>query len=357
MDRRGKIQLQIRRYINSVLVKEACAGREIPLREVALAERFHTSRPTVQQACRDLIADGTLIRIPGRRGLFVNTDSPSCRGPGIDFRILCSDGKEQIFDFAAQHILEGFCRSFPDFFSDYCYAGLLSSDPDQIIQELMEIPCYAFLCIRPTPELFPVMEKLIDSGFPVVLVANYFDSHAPVPPSNAILFDYSAVGRERAKWINNNHFRRPLIYSGCTEMIRALSVQLKSHGKKLPPDSTCFFSTLGEIREKLPGIIRRYKPDCLVADGQIVSVLQASSAIMPELEKIPVYLDDFPRAIQLQKEHPELDIRLSETKYSEKMIEIGECAAEMMRRLLKESGRFKNCRTSDFSGKNKTVRI
>ena len=352
MDRRGKIQLQIRRYINSMLVKEASYEKEIPLREVALAERFHTSRPTVQQACRDLIADGTLIRIPGRRGLFVNTDLPACRGPGIDFRILCGEGKEQIFEFAAQHILEGFCRSFPDYFSDYCYAGLLSSNPDQIIQELMEIPCYAFLWIRPTPELFPVTEKLIDSGFPVVLVANYFDSHVPVPSSNAILFDYSASGRERAKWIHSNHFRRPLIYSGCAEMVRALSGQLKLHGKKLPPDSICFFPTLGEIREKLPGILRQYKPDCLVADGQIIPVLRAFSAILPELGEIPIYLDDFPRAVQLRKEHPELDIRLSESKYSEKMIEIGSCAAEIMKRLLKKSGRFKNCSTSDFSGKH-----
>ena len=214
MDRRGKIQFQIRRYINSILVKQAGNGKPVPLREVALAERFQTTRTTVQRACRELIADGTLIRIPGRHGLFVNTDSPSCRGPGTEFRILCDDGKEQFFDYAAQCITSGFSWSFPDFFSGYFYAGLLSSEPDQIVQELMEIPCYAFLWIRPAPTLFSVADKLIGSGFPVVMVANYYDSNVPVPPSNAVLFDYETPGRERAEWIHENHFRKPLVFSG-----------------------------------------------------------------------------------------------------------------------------------------------
>ena len=226
MDRRGKIQLLIRLYINSILVKQASSGEPIPLREIALSEYFHTTRTTVQAACRELIADSTLIRIPGRRGLFVNTDSPACRGPGTEFRILCDDGKEQFFDYAAQCITNGFSRSFPDYFSGYCYAGLLSSEPDQIGQELMEIPCYAFLWIHPEPTLFSVADKLIGSGFPVVLVANYYDSKDPVPPTNTVLFDYEAPERERAEWIHNNHFRKPLIFSGSVASIQALAILL-----------------------------------------------------------------------------------------------------------------------------------
>ena len=64
MDRRGKIQLQIRRYVNNILVKQAGSGKPVPLREVALAERFQTTRTTVQRACRELIAEGILTRIP-----------------------------------------------------------------------------------------------------------------------------------------------------------------------------------------------------------------------------------------------------------------------------------------------------
>ena len=347
MDRRGKIQLQIRRYISSILVKQASSGEPIPLREIALSEYFHTTRTTVQMACRELIAEGKLIRIPGRRGLFVNTDFPSRPGPGTDFRILCDDGKEQFFDCDAQCITNGFSRSFPDYFSGYCYAGLLSSEPDQIVQELMEIPCYAFLWIRPDPTLFSVADKLIGSGFPVVLVAKYYDSNAPVPPSNAILFDYEAPGRERAEWIHKNHFRKPLVFSGSVATIQALTGELESHGEKLGPGSVVWFPSHAETRDKLPGIIRRYQPDCFIADGNIFPIFDFLADDVQELKAIPVYLDNSPRALQLRDRHPELRIHVSETT-SDLMLQIGDCAARIMRFLLKKPGRFKNGKVSDF---------
>ena len=348
MDRRGKIQLQIRRYINSILVRQASSGEPIPLREIALSEHFHTTRTTVQAACRELIADGTLIRIPGRRGLFVNTDSPACRNTGTEFRILCGDGREQFLGFAPQFMVNGFSSGFADFHTGFCYTGLLSSEPDQIVQELMEIPCYAFLWIRPAPDLFPVTEKLIDAGFPVVVIGSYDDSHIPVPPSNTILFDYEGPGLDRAEWIHENRFRRPLIYSGCSETVSALSRRLESYGQKLPPDSVVWFPAASDIRGKLPKIIRKFKPDCLVADGMIFRTFDLLAADLPELKKIPVYLDNFPWSIQLRSQHPELKIHIPGISCSSLMFDIGACAARIMRVLLKKPGRFKNGKVSDF---------
>ncbi|MBQ9338192.1 MAG: GntR family transcriptional regulator [Lentisphaeria bacterium] len=351
MDRRGRIQLQIRRYIRSILLKQASLGEEIPLREIALAEYFQTTRTTVQAVCRDLVADGTLIRIPGRRGLFVNTDSPACRGPGLDFRILCGSGREQIFDFAAQNIVTGFTRSFRDFYGGYCYNPLLSSDPAEAERELMEIPCYAFLWIRPEPQFFPVAEKLIDAGFPVVMIASYYDFNVPFPATNAILFDYAVIGRDRAEWILRNGFRRPLVYSGCSEMIGALSGRLEASGKKLPSDSVVWLPTPREIRGRLPEKIRRYKPDCLIADGRIFPTFSAFAADVPELKDIPIYLENAPFAAVLQKRHPELKIQLSSWNYCDPMVRIGECAGEMMRSLLDKPGRFANRKYTEFPEK------
>ena len=348
MDRRGKIQYQIRRYIRSMLVKQASSEEEIPLREIALAEHFHTTRTTVQMACRNLIADGTLIRIPGRRGLFVNTDSPSCRGPGLDFRILCDTGRDQIFDYSAQCIIEGFRRSFRDFYGGFCYTGLLSSEPDEIEQELMEIPCYAFLWIRPAPKLFPVAEKLIDAGFPVVMVGNYYDSNVPYPPTNAILFDYAVPGRERADWIHRNGFRRPLVYSGSSELVDALSERLGSFGEKLPRGSVVWLPTASGIREKLPEKIRRYRPDCMAADGRIFPTFSRFAADVPELKDIPIYLENAPEAVLLKKRHPELKIHLPVRSYCDPMFRIGECAGGMMRSLLEKPGRFPNRKITEF---------
>ena len=357
MDRRGKIQQLIRRYIDSMLVRQAVDGEPIPLREIALSEHFHTTRTTVQMACRDLIAEGRLIRIPGRRGLFVNTDSPACRGPGVDFRILCDNGREQFFDFSAQCIINGFCRSFPDDYSGCCYAGLLSSEPDQAARELMEIPCYAYLWIRPAPSLFPVAEKLIESGFPVVMVASYYDFNVQVPASNAILFDYEEFGRDRAEWIHRNRFRRPLIYSNGAEMIGALSRKLESYGQKLDPDSVVWLPTASEIREQLPGIIHRFKPDCLVADGRIFRIFPSFSSFVsdvPELWQLPIYLENAPAAVRFRKQHPELNIHLPAIKWSDPMFRIGACAAEIMHGLLKNPGRFSNRKITDFRSLNDT---
>ena len=348
MDRRGKIQLQIRRYINSILVKQAGNGKPVPLREVALAERFQTTRTTVQRACRELIAEGILTRIPGRAGLFVNNESPACRGSGLDFRILCGTGCDQVFDYAAQCIIDGFTRCFRDFHCGYCYTDLLSSDQEEAARELMEIPCYAYLWIRPAPEIYPVVEQLIDSGFPVVIAASYYDSNVPPPESNAILFDYETPGRERAEWIRKNHFRRPLIYSGSTVTIRALARELESFGEKLDPESVIWLPTYEETREKLPKIIRSYKPDCFIADGRIFSTFNFLAADVPELKDIPVYLDNSPESQPLRERYPDWNICLSSVSSCDQMLRIGECAAQMMREMLKKPGRFDNRKITDF---------
>ncbi len=348
MDRRGKIQLQIRRYINSILVKQAGNGKPVPLREVALAERFQTTRTTVQRACRELIAEGILTRIPGRAGLFVNNESPACRGPGVDFRILCGTGCDQVFDFAAQYIIDGFTRCFRDFYCGYCYTDLLSSDPAEVARELMEIPCYAYLWIRPAPEIYPVVEQLIDSGFPVVIAASYYDSNVPPPESNAILFDYETPGRERAEWIHKNHFRRPLIYSGCSEMIEALSKQLESYGEKFDSGSVVWFSSSSEILKKLPETVHKFKPDCLVADGLIYRAFNLLAADMPELKDIPIYLDNSPESQPFRERYPDWKIYLPPVSWCDQMFRIGECAAQMMREMLKTPGPFQNRKFTDF---------
>lgn len=355
MDRRGKIQQLIRRYINSILVRQASSGEPIPLREIALSEHFHTTRTTVQAACRELIADGTLIRIPGRRGLFINSNSPSCRSTGTEFRILRWDGREQFLGFAPQFMVNGFSSGFDDFHTGFWYSELLSSEPDQIIQELMEIPCYAYLWICPAPDLFPVTEKLIDAGFPVVVIGSYDNSHIPVPPSNTILFDYEGPGLDRAEWIHKNHFRRPLIYSGCSETVSALSLRLESYGQKLPADSVVWFPAASDIREKLPKAIHKFNPDCLVADGMIFTTFDLLAADLPELKKIPVYFDNSPWSIQLRNRHPELKIHVSRISYSKLMFDIGACAAGIMRILLKKPGRFQNGKVSDFLDFNESL--
>lgn len=348
MDRRGKIQLQIRRYVNSILVKQAGNGKPVPLREVALAERFQTTRTTVQRACRELIAEGILTRIPGRAGLFVNNESPACRGSGLDFRILCGTGCDQVFDYAAQCIIDGFSRGFRDFHCGYCYTDLLSSDPAEAARELMEIPCYAYLWIRPAPEIYPVVEQLIDSGFPVVMAASYYDSNVPPPEFNAILFDYETPGRERAEWIRKNHFRRPLIYSGSAITVQALTRELEAYGEKLDPKSVVWLPTYEETREKLPKIIRSYKPDCFIADGRIFPTFNFLAADVPELKDIPIYMENSPESQPFRERYPDWKIYLSSVTICDQMFRIGECAAQMMREMLKKPGRFDNRKITDF---------
>ena len=134
-------------------------------------------------------------------------------------------------------------------------------------------------------------------------------------------------------------------------MIGALSRKLESFGQKLDPESVVWLPTASEIREKLPGIIHRFKPDCLVADGRIFRIFPSFSSFVsdvPELKQILIYLENAPAAVQFRELHPELNIHLPSIKWSDPMFRIGACAAEIMRGLLKNPGRFPNRRISDF---------
>ena len=180
------------------------------------------------------------------------------------------------------------------------------------------------------------------------MAASYYDSNVPPPESNAILFDYEAPGRERAEWIRKNHFRRPLIYSGSTITVRALTRELESYGEKLDPKSVVWLPTYGETREKLPGIIRGYKPDCFLADGYIFPTFNFLVADVPELKDIPVYLDNSPESQPFRERYPGWKICLSSVSICDQMFRIGECAAQMMRLMMKKPGRFDNRKFTDF---------
>ena len=133
-------------------------------------------------------------------------------------------------------------------------------------------------------------------------------------------------------------------------MIGALSRKLESYGRKLDPDSVVWLPTASEIREQLPGIIHRFKPDCLVADGRIFRIFPSFSSFVsdvPELKRIPIYLENAPASVRFRNQHPELKIHLPAIKWSDPMFRIGACAAEIMHGLLKNPGRFPNRKITD----------
>lgn len=338
-DRRGIIQNLIRRYVRGTLMKQ-CTREPLPLGEVALAKHFHTTRTTVQMACRNLIEDGSLIRLPGRRGLFISPAHAAIRGPGIDIRILYGNGREMIVDYNSQNILEGFTREMKNYYGDYRYTGILSSTPDEIFAELMEASADACLWLLPDAKSIPVAERLVDAGVPLVAVGFHYDADLPNPSFNTILTDYSLGGRIKARFVLENAFRNPAWFGVSSTTFQAFRETLEREKQPFDPRNLVE-PKKGEIKE-LAGMLRTRKPDILFADGAVFPLIDQLETLVPNLKDIHLYLAAVPRAFHIQKTHPELKIVTAKRPADFFMRRMGKRAAQILKQMNGKGIRFES---------------
>ena len=108
MRKSGKMvrQSDITRYVYSCLMHNP-SDEPQPLGELELAKKFGTTRLTIQRALATFERDGRLIRIPGRRGLFMNPAVAKAMGDYYFFGVMTAERRNRFLDSGTQAVISG----------------------------------------------------------------------------------------------------------------------------------------------------------------------------------------------------------------------------------------------------------
>ena len=95
------------RYVYSCLMHNP-SDEPQPLGELELAKKFRTNRLTIRRALSAFENDGRLIRIPGRRGLFMNPAAARAIGDYYFLGIMTQERANRYLDSGTQLLISGF---------------------------------------------------------------------------------------------------------------------------------------------------------------------------------------------------------------------------------------------------------
>ena len=331
-DRRGVIRHLIRRYISGAMLKE-CKDVPIPLGEVALAKRFNTTRKTVQAACECLIGKA-LVRVPGKRGLFLNPSGREIFDHWVDVRIVCGDGSDMIIPSDIQVIISAVAEVLEDHCGDFQYTTLFSREGDELYEELRLSSPDVFIFLSPDRQIIYAAERLIEEGFPVIIFGNTYDTEAPFPASNGFLADFAEMGEARAKALLLQGEKKVLYYGLKNVTYQRFMEVLRESG--FPENKISFFD------QNTPGVIEKintFQPGIIIATGYFFSCIPEFIRSVGKHKDIVLILDNVPYARFLQKKYPFLQIAFHSPPKKEEYMRAGKKAGEMILEFMEKGGK------------------
>ena len=182
MRKSGKMvrQSDITRYVYSCLMHNP-SDEPQPLGELELAKKFGTTRLTIQRALATFERDGRLIRIPGRRGLFMNPAVAKAMGDYYFFGVMTAERRNRFLDSGTQAVISGFVDKMQGVSSDYHYLEIKSESTADTVEEILNCGLDGLLWCSPAEQDIPVIEELTRRRFPVAAVAPPHKSRFPLP--------------------------------------------------------------------------------------------------------------------------------------------------------------------------------
>ena len=164
--RSGKVvrQAEIMRYVYSCLMHNP-SDEPQPLGELELAKRFRTNRLTIRRALSAFENDGRLIRIPGRRGLFMNPAAARAIGDYYFLGIMTQERATRYLDSGTQLLISGFAGKLRNLSADYHYLEIASSEPQDAVEEILNCGLDGLLWCSPPSRDIPVIEVHISNIF------------------------------------------------------------------------------------------------------------------------------------------------------------------------------------------------
>ncbi len=227
--------------------------------ERELCIRFGISRPTVHQAVEEILSEGWCIRIPGKRALYSN---PECAIPGTRNIGLLS-GNLYSSSFLCLPELSVIFKEFSDMRTFVHFTRLYSTGFEELVRELENMHFNGLLFATVNHKTLPFMKRLIADGIPTVGTVQHYDMKKyNLPAAHFEPFDYAKSLETRAKAVKSLGFKRIVMMSDYQEYFGEFQ---RASGNLIEPEN--FFTNIAEIPEKLPRIIKEYKPDLIISDG------------------------------------------------------------------------------------------
>ena len=315
-------QLDVRRYIMARLMPE-CTSVPVRFCERELARTLQVNRLTVRRATEILLRQGYLIRIKGRRGLFLNPEIRSSRMGETYYGFLFRDGELPVLNVESSLILRDFLAAAQKYnYIDCQFLTLTAGTAERMATEIMSYPLRALIWYSPAPEMYPVIELLLKKELPVAVVNSVKDSRVVPFHSNAIGLDHRAIGVNFAEKVLAGGFRKVLFAGLRSEVFRGFREHLDARSVPFPEQNFMEYSPEHHDPEKLADVIRKRKIELVVSDGFVFHDLEKLAGSI-DFANLHFLLMPLRYVRSLASEHPEYHLLFPDFDFDSALSMIG----------------------------------
>ena len=316
------IQTEIQRYVMAHLMPQ-CTSEPLRFSERELARTLKVNRLTVHRAAEELLRREYLIRIPGRRGLFLNPDCQASLMEEKYYGVLFGKGSVPVLTMEENQILKGFFAAGQnETYIDCQFLTLTGQSSERVATEIQSYPLHALIWFFPPPEMYPVIDLLMEKSLPLAIVNPIKDSRINPYPSNTITIDYSTIGRTFAEKVLQTGFRKVLFAGLKSPVFEGFRQTLADAAFPFSASDFIEYTPENHDPEKLVSLIRKRKTELVVSDGMVFHDLKRI-ARLTGFSGLHFLLQPFRYVKNLAAAHPEYPLLFPDFSFDNLLTAIG----------------------------------
>lgn len=320
------VQTEIQRYVMAHLMPQ-CTSEPLRFSERELARTLKVNRLTVHRAAEDMLRRGYLIQIPGRRGLFLN---PDCQASGRGekyYGVLTGGGEVPIMAGDTNQILKGFLDTAQNFsYIDCQFLSLNAKTPERMVSEIISYPLHALIWFFPTPEVYPVIDLLLEKSVPAAVVNSLNDARMMPFHTNSVSLDFRGLGVKFAEKVLSEGVRSVLFAGLDSNIYHGFCDCMAAHSIPFPSRNFIEYSPEHRDPNELAAVIRKNKIELVVSDGMLFHDLEKLSGLL-DFSALQFLLLPMRRVKSLAAAHPEYPLLFPDLAFDGTLATIGKLLA------------------------------
>ena len=288
----------VQNRLRSMLLRDmtaVCSRKPIRISERAIARKYNTTAITVHAVCEDLARLNLLIRIPGKRGYFINPERMGFNMSKLYLGVISSrpaSCDNISFDGRTFQQLSAVMEALQDQLGSITFCNPKCSTPEEITGEIASLPLNGYLWLAPSEKDLEIFHNLIRMGIPVLAVSEIFDTTPwKAPESNALIRDYYTMGVMRAHHLLQQGCSTPL-YIGSHIPGKTFDGFCDTlHQNHIPFRQEQRLDFTPDLVQKAALFCKTCKPDSIVANGPILQYIDELLRELPFLKEVPFFTE------------------------------------------------------------------